>query len=128
MMRKDHFNQKLLLWPQAPFKESIETILDFSSKGLKVIWFLNNYNTCKMEYQKIPSLLNKKSDLLSEFMTRNWVEINDQCNSIYTNLKRIEFPTGISKSNICDIVLQVTVIGTENNAITFKNCALTASC
>ena len=28
-----------------------------------------------MEYQKIPSLLNEKSDLLSEFMTANWIEI-----------------------------------------------------
>ena len=30
-----------------------------------------------MEYQKIPNLLESKSDNLSEIRTRNWVEIND---------------------------------------------------
>ena len=48
-----------------------------------------------MEYLKIPSLLNEKSDLLSEFMTRNWIEIDDQSNNTYTTLKRIKFTTDI---------------------------------
>ena len=48
-----------------------------------------------MEYLKISSLLNEKSDLLSEFMTRNWIEIDDQSNDTYTILKRIKFTTDI---------------------------------
>ena len=48
-----------------------------------------------MEYLKIPSALNEKSDLLSEFMTRNWIEIDDQSNNTYTILKRIKFTTDI---------------------------------
>lgn len=48
-----------------------------------------------MEYLKIPSALNEKCDLLSEFMTRNWIEIDDQSNNTYTILKRIKFTTDI---------------------------------
>ena len=36
-----------------------------------------------MEYQKIINLLDKTTNQLSEFITRNWVEINDESRGKY---------------------------------------------
>ena len=36
-----------------------------------------------MEYQKIANLLKSKSDNLSKFRPRNWVEINDESRGNY---------------------------------------------
>ena len=38
-----------------------------------------------MEYQKIANLLESKSDNLSKFRTRNWVEINHESRGNYAN-------------------------------------------
>ena len=38
-----------------------------------------------MEYQKIVNLLDNTSNQPSKFMTRNWVEINDDSRGTYTN-------------------------------------------
>ena len=38
-----------------------------------------------MEYQKISNLLESKSDNVSKFRARNWVEINDESRRNYAN-------------------------------------------
>ena len=38
-----------------------------------------------MEYQKIANLLNDESNKPSNFITKNWVEINDESRGTYTN-------------------------------------------
>ena len=54
-----------------------------------------------MEYQKISNLLEIRSDNLSKFRTRNWVEINDESRGNYTN-SDIRFKTTMLRSNLCD--------------------------
>ena len=54
-----------------------------------------------MEYQKIANLLESTSDNLSQFRTRNWVEINDDSRGTYTNAD-IKFKTTVLKSDLCD--------------------------
>ena len=54
-----------------------------------------------MEYQKIANLLEKTTDNLSKFRTRNWVEINDEARGYYTN-SDIRLKTTILRSNLCD--------------------------
>ena len=44
-----------------------------------------------MEYQKIANLLNDESTKLSEFRTKNWVEINDDLRGTYSPNKQIRF-------------------------------------
>ena len=53
-----------------------------------------------MEYQKIAKLLESKSDNLSQFRTRNWVETNDDSRGTYTNAD-IKFKTTMLKSDLC---------------------------
>ena len=53
-----------------------------------------------MEYQKIANLLESKSDNLSQFRTRNWVETNDDSRGTYTNAD-IKFKTTMLKSDLC---------------------------
>ena len=65
-----------------------------------------------MEYQKIPNLLEIRSDNLSKFRTRNWVEINDESRGNYTN-SDIRFKTTMLRSNLCDYAdLYILVKGT----------------
>ena len=65
-----------------------------------------------MEYQKIAPLLESKSDNLSKFRTRNWVEINDESRENYAN-SDIRFKTTMVKSNLCDYAdLYILVKGT----------------
>ena len=53
-----------------------------------------------MEYQKIANLLESKSDNLSQFRTKNWVETNDDSRGTYTNAD-IKFKTTMLKSDLC---------------------------
>ena len=94
-----------------------------------------------MEYQKIANLLESKSDNLSKFRTRNWVEINDESRGNYAN-SDIRFKTAMLRSNLCDyadsyILVKGTVTITghgadaaarqadeRNNGVTFKNCSI----
>ena len=63
-----------------------------------------------MEYQKISNLLEKTSDNLLKFRTRNWVEINDESRGNYANggirfkttMLRSRFKTTMLRSNLCD--------------------------
>ena len=54
-----------------------------------------------MEYQKIVNLLDNTSNQPSKFMTRNWVEINDDSRGTYTNANT-KFKSTMRKSNLCD--------------------------
>ena len=52
-----------------------------------------------MEYQKIINLLDNTPNQPSKFMTKNWVERNDE---VYTTNKQIKFKTTMLKSRLCD--------------------------
>ena len=107
-----------------------------------------------MEYQKIANLLESKSDNLSKFRTKNWVEINDESRGNYAN-SDIRFKTTMLRSNLCDyansyILLKgaITITGNagppagkteaqllaarqqheRNKGVTFKNCAPFTKC
>ena len=98
-----------------------------------------------MEYQKIANLLERTSDNLSKFRTRNWVETNDELRGNYAN-SDIRFKTTMLRSNLCDygdsyILVKgtITVTGVGANAgaiqaderdkgVTFKNCAPFTKC
>ena len=98
-----------------------------------------------MEYQKISNLLESRSDNLSKFRTRNWVEINDESRGNYAN-SDIRFKTTMLRSNLCDyadsyILIKgtITITGEGDNAaaeraderdkcVTFKNCAPFTKC
>ena len=54
-----------------------------------------------MEYQKIANLLESTSDNPSKFITRNWVEMNDESRGNYAN-GDIRFKTTMLRSNLCD--------------------------
>ena len=52
-----------------------------------------------MEYQKIANLLNDRSNKISKFRTRNWV---DKWRVTYSHNKQIKFVTSILRSSLCD--------------------------
>ena len=54
-----------------------------------------------MEYQKLANLLESRSEYLSKFRTRNWVEINDESRGNYAD-NDIRFKTTMLRSNLCD--------------------------
>ena len=99
-----------------------------------------------MEYQKIVNLLNNTSNQPSKFMTRNWVEINDDSRGTYTNANT-KFKSTMRKSNLCDysdayiLVKGKKKITRQDNAaaaarqadernkgVIFKNCAPFTKC
>ena len=54
-----------------------------------------------MEYQKITNLLdNNASDKPSNFLTKNWVEINDESRRTYNGNSPIKFKTTILKASL----------------------------
>ena len=98
-----------------------------------------------MEYQKIANLLERTSDNLSKFRTRNWIEINDESRGNYAN-DDIKFKTTMLRSNLCDyadsdILVKGTIVITgagdaaaarqvdeRDKEVTFKNCAPFIKC
>ena len=70
-----------------------------------------------MEYQKIPNLLDTKSDNVPSFITKKWIEVHDQ----YNINKQVRFKTSMLRSDLCDysdayIVVKGTItVQTENN-------------
>ena len=88
----------------------------------------------KIEYQKILNIFNEKIDILSKFLTRRRIAINDQSNTTYTNSKTIEeFTTIVLKLSLSDfnysyLVVKGTLIATANNAVTFKNYSPVINC
>ena len=53
-----------------------------------------------MEYQKIINLLDNTSNQPSKFMTKNWIEINDQSRGTYNTNSDIRFKTTVLKSSL----------------------------
>ena len=99
-----------------------------------------------MEYQKILNLLDKTSNQLSKFRTKNWIEINDQSRGTYNSDGDIRFKTVMLKSSLCDysdaymlVKGRITITGAgansdarqadeRNKGVTFKNCAPFTNC
>ena len=92
-----------------------------------------------MEYQKIITLLDKISNQLSKFKTKNWVEINGESRGTYNTNSQIKFKTITLKSSLCDysdacipvkgtIAVNITAAAdadanNTNKIVIFKNCA-----
>ena len=97
-----------------------------------------------MEYQKIANLLDDASNKTSNFKTKNWVEINDDCRGTYNVGSKIKFKTTMLKSSMSDysdayihIRRTITVNNTaaegaaannNNKKVIFKNCAPFTNC
>ena len=58
-------------------------------------------NTYKMEYDKINNLLGSESEILSKFVTREYVRVNSLSN-MYNENESIRFKTLMLRSDICD--------------------------
>ena len=97
-----------------------------------------------MEYQKITNLLGNTPDQQFEFITKNWVEINDESRGTYNTKAQIKFKTTMLKSSLCDysdahilVKGNTTVNNTAaadadanntNRKVIFKNCAPFTDC
>ena len=99
-----------------------------------------------MEYQKIANLIDDTSNQPSNFITRNWVEINDESRGAYNVNSQIKFKTTMLKSILCDysdayilVKGKITIAGAGNDAaarqadernkgVVFKNCAPFINC
>ena len=92
-----------------------------------------------MEYQKMANLLDSASNQPSKFITKNWVDINDDIRGEYSPNKQIRFKTAMLRPSLCDysdayILLKGNISGNNNAAaadaanninkkVIFKNCA-----
>ena len=96
----------------------------------------------KIEYQKITSKLGTTYDNVPRFITKKWIEVQDELGNAedrYNPSKQIRFKTSMLRSDLCDfsdayIVVKgtITVTNPDNNAydkkLTFKNNAPFVSC
>ena len=57
-----------------------------------------------MEFQKIIKLLDNTSNQLSDFRTKNWVEINHVSRANYSTGSQIKFKAKMLKSSLCDYI------------------------
>ena len=55
-----------------------------------------------MEYQKITNLLGSTLDKVPRFITKKWIEVNDQSGRVYIVDKQIRFKTSMLRSKLCD--------------------------
>ena len=55
-----------------------------------------------MEYQKIINLLGNTSNKPSKFITKNWIEINNDIIGAQSPNKNIRFKTLMLRSSLCD--------------------------
>ena len=70
-----------------------------------------------MEYQKITNSLDATSYYVPRFITKNWVEVDDQSGRAedrYKRSKQIRFKTSMLRSDLCDfsdvyIVVKATI-------------------
>ena len=97
-----------------------------------------------MEYQKIANLIDGASNQPSKFITKNWVEINDESRGTYNVNRQIMFKTTMLKSSLCyynDAYIPVKGTVTVNNTaaadadtnntnkkVIFKDCAPFTNC
>ena len=58
----------------------------------------------KMEFQKIPSFLDTTSDdkYLPRFVTKKWIEVNDQSGENHNVSKEIKIKKSMLRSDLCD--------------------------
>ena len=78
----------------------------------------------KMEFQKITNLLNTTFDDkdLPRFVTKKWIEFNDQLEGNYNVNKEIRIKTSMLRSDLCDfndayiVVKGDITVGAPNNA------------
>ena len=98
-----------------------------------------------MECQKIVNLLDNASNQPSRFRARNWVEVNDDSRSTYTNAD-FKFKTAMLKSDLCNyadayifVKGTITITGhgdddaarqldERNKGVICKNCAPFTKC
>ena len=91
-----------------------------------------------MEYQKIINLLDNAPNQPSKYITKNWVEINDDSRGMCSTYSQIKFKILMLKSSLCDyndacIPVKETIkipktgrTATPNNRnekVILKNCA-----
>ena len=99
-----------------------------------------------MEYQKIANLIDDTPNQPSKFITRNWVEINDESREAYNINSQITFKTTMLKSSLCDysdayihIYAYITIsvnntaaegaaVNNNDRKVIFKNCAPFIKC
>ena len=56
-----------------------------------------------MEYQKITNLLGSTLDKkVPTFITKKWIEVNDQFGGVYSSDKQIRFKISMLRSDLCD--------------------------
>ena len=55
-----------------------------------------------MEYQKIINLLENTPNQLTKFITKNWVEKNDDSCGTYNTNSQIKFKTSMLRSSLYD--------------------------
>ena len=55
-----------------------------------------------MEYQKIINLLGSTVNKVPRFITKKWIEINDQSRETYNTSKQIRFKTSMLRSDLCE--------------------------
>ena len=91
-----------------------------------------------MEYQKIKNLLGNTFDKRSRFITKKWIEVQDQSGGTYNTNKQIRLKTSMLRFDWCDysdayIVVKEKIIVTnpDNDAyekkIALRNNALFTS-
>ena len=97
-----------------------------------------------MEYQKIINLLNNTTNQITEFRTKNCVEINDESRGKYKTNSQIRFKTSMLRASLCDYsdvyILIKGTIAVENTAaadaeanntnknVIFKHCVQFTCC
>ena len=55
-----------------------------------------------MEYQKITNLLGSTLNKVPKFITKKWIEVNDQSGETYNTSKQLRFKTSMLRSDLCD--------------------------
>ena len=66
-----------------------------------------------MEYQKVPNLLDTKSDDEPRFITKKWVKAHHQSGSAedkYKLSKQIRFKTSMLRSDLCNLVTHILLL------------------
>ena len=73
----------------------------------------------KMEFQKIANFQDTTSDdkVSPRFVTKKWIEVNDQSGEIYNVIKEIRIKTSMLRSDLCDFSDGYVVVK-ETNTVT----------
>ena len=102
------------------------------------------FNNVIMEHQKKANLLHNKSNQLSKFRIKDWVEINDESRGTQSVHRQINFKTLMLRYSLCDYsdtyilvrgnisVNNTAAAGADasntNKKVIFKNCAPFTDC